>query len=157
MLRGNTKKEFSYYPLIASFILGVLGGYSTIENISHSQESYTHKRLAYLPTSAKTDKANKTLDEKKAFNLVWNLPQVQSKAREIEGLSRGSIRIAAVIDSSPTPSAPFYVVRVFENHSDKTTNPVYWFRVFSSSGVIEPLDLVQNEYIALEKWNPDGR
>jgi hypothetical protein len=157
MFRGNIRKEFNYYPLIASFILGVLGGYSSIENIGHSQEIHTHKKLAYAPSSAKTNKPTKTIGEKKAFNLVWNLPQVQRKAREIERLSRGSIRVAAAVDSSPTSDAPFYIVRVFENHPDKTTTPVYWFRVSSSSGVIEPLDLVQNQYIALEKWNPDGR
>ncbi|MBK1986310.1 hypothetical protein A0J48_001870 [Sphaerospermopsis aphanizomenoides BCCUSP55] len=157
MLRGNTKKEVNYYPLIASLILGVLGGYSSIENIGHSEKNHSYQQLAYLSAAAKTDKVATTIDEKKAFNLVWNLPQVQRKAREIERLSRGSIRVAAVVDSSPTPDTPFYVVRVFENHPDKTTIPVYWFRVSSSSGVIEPLDLVQNQYIALEKWNPDGR
>ncbi|WP_016952425.1 hypothetical protein [Anabaena sp. PCC 7108] len=157
MFRGNTKKEFNYYPLIASFILGVVGGYASIENIGNNQENLIQKRLAYLPTVAKADKATKTIDPKKAVNLVWNLPQVQRKAREIENLSKGSIRVAAAVDSSANIDAAFYVVRVFENHPDKTTNPVYWFRVSSSSGVIEPLDLVQNEYIALEKWNPDGR
>lgn len=157
MFRGNTRKEFNYYPLIASFILGVLGGYSSIENIGHSQEIHSYQQLAYLPAAAKTDKPTKTIGEKKAFNLVWNLPQVRRKAREIERLSRGSIRVAAAVDISPTPDAPFYIVSVFEKHPDKTTTPVYWFRVSSSSGVIEPLDLVQNQYIALEKWNPDGR
>lgn len=157
MLRGNTKKEINYYPLIASLILGVLGGYSSIENIGHSQENHSYQQLAYLSAAAKTDKVVTTIDEKKAFNLVWNLPQVQRKAREIERLSRGSIQVAAVVETYPTPDTPFYVVRVFENHPDKTTIPVYWFRVSSSSGVIEPLDLVQNQFIALEKWNPDGR
>ena len=157
MFRGNTRKEFNYYPLIASFLLGVLGGYSSIENISYSQEIHSHKQLAYLPASAKTDKATKAIDENKAFNLVWNLPQVQRKAREIERLSRGSIQVAADVDNSPTPDAPFYRVSVFEKHPDKTTSPVYWFRVSSSSGVIEPLDLVLNQYITLEEWNPDGR
>jgi hypothetical protein len=162
MFRGNSRKEFNHYPLIASFILGLLGGYSSIENIGHSQEIHSqeihsHKQLAYLPASAKTDKASRTIDEKKAFNLVWNLPQVQRKAREIERLSSGSIRVAANIDNSPTRDAPFYIVSVFEKHPDKTTSPVYWFRVSSYTGVIEPLDLVLNQYITLEKWNPDGR
>ncbi|MBD2690846.1 hypothetical protein [Anabaena catenula] len=157
MLRRSINKQFNYYPLIASFILGVVGGYSSIVSINHHQENQTHKRLAYLPTVAKTNKATKTIDATKAYNLVWNLPQVQRKAREIENLSKGSIRVAAVVDSSPTVNASFYVVRVFENHPDKITHPVYWFRVSSSGNVIEPLDLVENEYIALEKWNPDGR
>jgi hypothetical protein len=157
MLRRSINKQLDYYPLIASFILGVVGGYSSIVSISHHQENQTHKRLAYLPTVAKTNKATKTIDATKAFNLVWNLPQVQRKAREIETLSKGSILVAAVVESFPTDNAPFYVVRVFENHPDKTTNPVYWFRVSSSSGVIEPLDLVENEYIAMKTWKPDRR
>jgi hypothetical protein len=165
MLRGNTNQQLTYYPLITLFITGVVGGYSTIENAGYSQETTTSQKLVYLRPIAKSSKATavkgakdiKTLDAKKAFNLVWNLPQVQRKSREIESLSKGSIRLAAVVDSLSTTDKPFYVVRVFENHPDKTTNPVYWFRVSSSSGVIEPLDLVENQYIALAKWNPDGR
>ncbi|MGM3306614.1 hypothetical protein ACSQ6I_11660 [Anabaena sp. WFMT] len=165
MLRGNTKKQLTHYPLMALLVTGVLGAYSTIENIGYSQEINTYQRLSYLTspnksnktTAVKSSQVTKTIDEKKAFNLVWNLPQVQRKGREIAALSRGSIRLAAVVESSPTADTPFYVVSVFENHSDKTTSPVYWFRVSSSSGVIEPLDLVQNQYIALDKWNPDGR
>ncbi|AFZ59112.1 hypothetical protein H6G54_16235 [Anabaena cylindrica FACHB-243] len=165
MLRGNTKKQFTHYPLMGLLVTGVLGAYSTIENIGYGKEIHTDQKLAYLTPPAKSNKATavktsnsiKTLDEKKAFNLVWNLPQVQRKAREIASLSRGSIKLAAVVESSPTTDTPFYVVSVFENHPDKTTSPVYWFRVSSSSGVVEPLDLVQNQYIALEKWNPDGR
>ncbi|MEA5554774.1 hypothetical protein VB713_28015 [Anabaena cylindrica UHCC 0172] len=165
MLRGNTKKQFTHYPLMTLLVTGVLGAYSTIENIGYGKEIHTDLKLAYLTSPAKSNKATavkssnpiKTIDEKKAFNLVWNLPQVQRKAREIASLSRGSIKLAAVVESSPTIDTPFYVVSVFENHSDKTTNPVYWFRVSSSSSVIEPLDLVQNQYIALDKWNPDGR
>ena len=169
MLRDNTKKQFTHYPLMTLFITGALGAYSTIENVNHSQQVYTYQKLAYLaPPPARSNKATvvksstttkitNRIDEKKAFNSVWNLPQVKRKAREIARLSRGSITVAAVVESSPTENTPFYIVKVFENHSDKTTNPVYWFRVSSSSGVIEPLDVVENKYIALEKWNPDGR
>ncbi|TAF07056.1 MAG: hypothetical protein EAZ77_10985 [Nostocales cyanobacterium] len=146
---------------MAAFVAGLIGGYA----INNFYQTHHHQSLAYSPFLSRANQATAVkgsypsikIDAKTAFNSVWNLPQVQSKAREIENLSQGSIRVAAVIDSSPTVDLPFYVVRVLEKHPDKTTTPVYWFRVSSVNGVIEPLDLVQNTYIALEKWNPDGR
>jgi hypothetical protein len=146
-------------------MVGLLGGYA----INNLDQNHRYQSLVDSPSlervntatpvkvSVPSIKPNIKIDQQKAFNSVWNLPQVQRKAKEIENLSQGSIRVAAVVDSFPSTNAPFYIVRVFENHPDKTTSPVYWFRVSSSSGVIEPLDLVENEYIALEKWNPDGR
>ncbi|NET00978.1 MAG: hypothetical protein F6K62_02580 [Sphaerospermopsis sp. SIO1G2] len=97
------------------------------------------------------------IDKQEAFDSVWNLPQVQRKAKEIKNLSRGQISVSAIVDDYPTANNPFYIVRVFENHPGETTSPVYWFRVSSSNGVVEPLDLVENEYIDMEEWNPDGR
>ncbi|MFM5979941.1 MAG: hypothetical protein ACKO9I_05215 [Sphaerospermopsis kisseleviana] len=156
-------KKYTYYHLIAVFITGLIGGL-TINNLYHN---YHYQSVLDSP-SLESAKAKKpavvkvtahiiTIDKQTAFNSVWNLPQVQRKAKEIESLSQGSIRLSALVESSPTTDRPFYIVRVFENHPDKTTSPVYWFKVSSSTGVIQPLDLVQNEYIALEKWNPDGR
>ncbi|MEA5578436.1 hypothetical protein [Anabaena sp. UHCC 0451] len=155
------QKQFSYYHLIASFVIGLVGGYA-INNFyqnHHYQSLVDSPSLAQAKTATAVKLAAPTIkiDKQKAFNSVWNLPQVQRKAKEIENLSQGDIRVAAVVESLPTAKAPFYIVRVFENHPDKTTSPVYWLRVSSSSGIIEPLDLVQNKYIALEKWNPDGR
>ncbi|MEA5618317.1 hypothetical protein VB711_10780 [Cronbergia sp. UHCC 0137] len=108
-------------------------------------------------TTVNVSQTTYSIDEKKALDLVWKLPQVKRKAREIERLSRGSIRVAAAVDSLPTSEEPYYVVRVLENHPDKSTSTVYWFRVLSSNGAIEALDWVNNKYISLEKWNPDGR
>lgn len=155
------QKRFSYYHLIASFVIGLVGGYA----IHNFYPTHHYQSLVDSPSLAQAKKVNTVklaaptinIDKQKAFNSVLNLAQVQRKAKEIEHLSQGSIRVAAVIESLPTAKAPFYIVRVFENHPDKTTSPVYWFRVSSSSGRIEPLDLVQNKYIALEKWNHDGR
>ncbi|WP_246605567.1 hypothetical protein [Sphaerospermopsis torques-reginae] len=157
------EKKYTYYHLIAVFITGLIGGW-TINNLDHN---YHYQSLLDSPAlesaKLKTPAVVKVpafmikIDKQTAFNSVWNLPQVQRKAKEIESLSQGSIRVSALVESSPTTDRPFYIVRVFENHPDKTTSPVYWFKVSSFSGVIEPLDLVENEYIALEKWNPDGR
>lgn len=160
----SSQKQFNYYHLIASFCLGLLGGWA----INYFSQNHHYQSFSEVSSLAEINKPTVVnvaydtskivkIDEKKAFNSVWNLPQVQRKAREIESLSQGSIKVAATIDSSPTAQKPFYVVRVFENHPDKTTSPVYWFRVSSSTGVVEPLDLVQNQYIALKDWNPDGR
>lgn len=165
MLRGNTKKQLNYYPLIASLLVGFIAGYSTTDNGNLSYNNDAYQALVYSPSSSKTKEIAAVevsypeikIDQQQAFNSVWNLPQVQRKAKEIEYLSKGAISVSATVDSSPTSDAPFYIVRVFENHPGKTTSPVYWFRVSSSSGLIEPLDLVKNQYISMEKWNPDGR
>ncbi|MBD2295413.1 hypothetical protein H6G06_18530 [Anabaena sphaerica FACHB-251] len=146
---------------MVTFVVGALGGYA----LNQLYQNHLNQSLVYSPSLTQANKATAVkayypsikIDKQKAFNSVWNLPQVQRKAREIETLSKGSIRVSAVVDSSPTFDAPFYIVKVFENHPNDITSPVYWFRVSSSSGAIEPLDLVQNEYIALETWNPDGR
>ncbi len=112
---------------------------------------------SYQLMAVKVAQIRNQLDEKTAQKLVWNLPQVKRKAKEIAQLSRGSIRLSAIVDSSPTLEAPYYQVRVVENHPNQSIDTIYWFRVSSPGGVIEVLDLIQNEYIPLSKWNPDGR
>ncbi|WP_254449477.1 hypothetical protein [Anabaena sp. UHCC 0253] len=150
MPKGNlsekVNEKVNYQPLMASFIV-MLVGHSTID------QNFNNPPEQVLIVSNSTT----ILDEKKALDLVWSLPKVQRKAREIQRLSRGSIRVSSRIDSYPTADEPYYVVSVIENHSDQTTSPIYWFRVSNPSGVVEALDLVQNQYISLDKWNPDGR
>jgi hypothetical protein len=161
MTKDNSIKKVTYYPLMASLVVVVLAN-STIDQGFRNQ---SQKTLAVAQFIAQTDHTNSRpgskstpiLDDKKALDLIQNLPQVQRKAREIQKLSRGTILVSSMVDSSPTADAPYYVVRVFENHSDKSTSTMYWFRVLSPSGVIEALDLIQNKYISLDKWNPDRR
>jgi hypothetical protein len=102
-------------------------------------------------TTANLAQANREINQKKALDLVWKLPEVQRKAREIERLSKGSIRVAAIVDGSPTPNEPYYSVRVFEDQPDHNTT-IYWFRVLSPSGKIQVLDILENKYITLEAW-----
>jgi hypothetical protein len=59
-----------------------------------------------------------------------------------------------MVDGSPTPEAPYYTVQVYENHVDYI-DTIYWFRVLSPSGDIQVLDIIQNEYVTLEKWKPN--
>lgn len=91
------------------------------------------------------------LDEKTALNLVWKLPQVQRKAREIQRLSKGAIKVGAIVDGSPTPNEPYYTIRIFEEQPDHDST-IYWFRVSSTNRVIEALDVIENKYISLEEW-----
>lgn len=154
MLTSRLIKQLTYRSLIASLLMAQGGHSDTFERPK------SHPHLAFKPLQALAKPVNliqttKKLDKKKAQNLVWKLPQVQRKAKEIEQLSKGSIRVASIVDSSPTPEAPYYAVRVFENHPDKSKITIYWFRVLSPSGIIEPLDLIQDEYISLKKWNPE--
>ncbi|HLO84720.1 MAG TPA: hypothetical protein VK203_06860 [Nostocaceae cyanobacterium] len=160
MLTGRFIKPLTY-PLLASFLL-VLVGHS---DIAQSPKKQVSARLATSQAVAETYQATlvnftqttRPLNEKIAQDLVWKLPQVQRKAREISRLSRGTIRLTAAVDSSPTLEEPYYTVRVLEIHPDKSTDTIYWFRVLSPTGVIEALDLVENQYISLDKWKPDAR
>lgn len=146
---GSFIKRSLCYPFMASLLIG-LTCHSTIAQ-SHSKHFQIRQKL---PQTIKISQTTQGIDEKTALNLVWKLPQVQRKAREIERLSKGKIRVAAMVDSSPTPEAPYYTVQVYENHVDYI-DTIYWFRVLSSSGDIQVLDIIQNEYVSLQKWKPN--
>jgi hypothetical protein len=161
MPRVNSIKKVTYYLLLASSVV-VLLVHSTIDQEfkDQGQETLVSAELFDQTDNIKFVQASQStpiLDGNKALELVQNLPTVRRKAREIQRLSRGTIRVASVVDSSPTVDTPYYVVRVFENHSDQSTSTIYWFRVLSPSGQIQALDLIQNEYIPVDKWNPDRR
>jgi hypothetical protein len=161
MLRGNSIKKVTYYPLLASLVV-VLLVHSSIDQRFKNQGQKTLVSAELFPRTdnvklVQASQSTPILDANKALELVQNLPQVRRKSREIQRLSRGTIRVASVVDSSPTVDTPYYVVRVFENHSDQSTSTIYWFRVLSPSGQVQALDLIQNEYIPVDNWNPDGR
>lgn len=101
--------------------------------------------------AVKVSQNTQQLDEKTALNSVWKLPEVQRKAREIERLSKGAIRVDAIVDASPTIDEPYYTIRVFEDEPDHNTT-IYWFRVLSPSGTIQVLDILENKFISLEEW-----
>lgn len=144
-----------WYPLMASLLMGVTS-HSDIHQIPQDHlemELNTSQIFVNLEkfTTANLAQANREINQKKALDLVWKLPEVQRKAREIERLSKGSIRVAAIVDGSPTPNEPYYSVRVFEDQPDHNTT-IYWFRVLSPSGKIQVLDILENKYITLEAW-----
>ncbi|KOP27198.1 hypothetical protein AMR41_07610 [Hapalosiphon sp. MRB220] len=148
---GSFIKRSLCYPFTASLLIG-LTCHSTIAR-SHSKYFQT-QYVQIEQKSSKTIKitqATPGIDEKTALNLVWKLPQVQRKAREIEKLSNGKILVAAKVDSSPTPEAPYYTVQIYENHVDYI-DTIYWFRVLNPSGDIQVLDIIKNEYVSLQAW-----
>lgn len=151
-------KRTTLYPLIASLLLALVGQSSTAQSLkSHDQmvikNSETGTQL-YKPNAVKVSQATTSINEKTAFNTVWKLPIVQRKAREIEQLSKGTIKVAAVLDSSPSQDESYYTIRIVENHV-KHVDTIFWFRVLIPSGNIEVLDLIENQYIALDKWKPN--
>jgi hypothetical protein len=148
-------KKLIFCPLIAFLLIGVADTLAIAPSPNHYVEmglksSQMFTWLDKFP-AARVAQAGTEIDEKTALNLVWKLPQVKRKAKEIEQLSRGTIKVGAIVDSSPTPNEPYYTVQVFEKHPDENVT-IYWFRVLSPSGTIEVLDLVQNQYISLDKW-----
>ncbi len=121
------------YPLIASLLCG--GNFYS----------------AQVPQTAR--QTNQAIDEKSALNLVWQFPAVQRKVREITTRANGKVRVTAIVDSKPTAEAPYYTVRIAENHADYIRT-IYWFRVLVPSGKIQVLDIIRDEYVPIEKWQP---
>lgn len=154
-------KRIIWYPLMTVLFIGV-AGHLAIAQISRNKAD---KQLAVLQLSTRLETHNiinvaqtsKEIDEKTALNLVWRLPLVQRKAKEIESLSQGKIKVSAIIDSVPTPTQPYYTVRVFEDDPENYNYTIYWFRVFSANGVIEALDIIENKYVSLEEWRAQIR
>jgi hypothetical protein len=146
MPRGKSRKKANYSPIMAALIV-ILVGHSTIDQSFINQNQKSLALVQNYPN----------INAKKALELVWDIPQIQKKAQEIETLSQGTIKVSAVVDSLPTPEQPYYMIKILENHADKSTITIYWLRVFNSSSKIEALDIINNQYIPLEKWHPDGR
>lgn len=123
--------------------------------MAQSPKIYAQMGIKYAQIS--TDQgyqSSSVIDEKAALDLVWKLPQVKRKAREIQRLSKGKIRVAVIIDSPPTPETPYYTISVVENHVDHV-DTIYIFRVLNPTGVIQVYDILKDEYIALQEWKPN--
>jgi len=162
LLTYYLQEQFRYYHVVFLGLLALSGAYSITYLMGQNQVKSSlnppsvqvAKVVTNRPGSIKV--AVVKINKQKAVKSVWNLPQVQRKAKEIKTLSQGAIDVGVVVSSYPKTSQPFYTVKVLENHPDSTTSPVYWFRVSSSNGAIQPLDLVSNKYTTLANWNPDG-
>jgi hypothetical protein len=145
------------YLILSSFIAIVGQSAMAQSPINNAQMGITYAEKATVLDSKsviKLAQSPSVIDEKAAVNLVWKLPQVKRKAKEIEQLSKGTIRVAALIDSSPTPEAPYYTIRVVENHVDHV-DIIYLFQVLNPSGVVKVYDILKDEYISLEAWKPN--
>ncbi|BAY08654.1 hypothetical protein NIES2098_18140 [Calothrix sp. NIES-2098] len=124
---------------------------------NHAQMGIEYSQISLEPdnnTDTKVSQPTSSIDEKTALNLVWQLPQVKRKAREIQRLSKGTIRVAAMVDGLPTPETPYYTIRVIENHVDHI-DTIYLFRVLNPSKAIQVYDILKDEYIPLPEWKPN--
>lgn len=148
-------KKMIWYPLMSVLLIGAFAqamwGASLVNTQTFNKQ--VHKQLDGLSNIniANVVQVAKEIDEETAFELVWNLPQVQYKARVIRRLSRGTIKVAAIVDGLPTPDDPYYTVRVYEDQPDHDST-IYWFRVSKTTGVVEALDVIENKYISLKEW-----
>jgi hypothetical protein len=155
ILKDRAMKRILLYPLTTALIVGV--GHMAIAHMGRhrlNQELATPQILATLQKNqvAKVTNTTREIDQKTALNLVWQLPLVQRKAKEIERLSRRTIKVSAIVESVPTPTAPYYTIRVFEDDPNNYNYTIYWFRVFAATGVIEALDVIENKYVSLDEW-----
>ncbi|MEA5514361.1 hypothetical protein [Nodularia sp. UHCC 0506] len=145
-----------WFPVVAS---AVIIGYADHLAISRKPKNYMEMALNSSetvveldePTAINFSQTTSKIDEKTALDLVWQLPLVQRKAREIKYLSKGTIEVAAIVYDYPTPNDPYYKVRVFDGEPKHDTT-IYWFRVLNTGDVIEVLDVIDNKYISLDEW-----
>ncbi|MBD2356540.1 hypothetical protein H6G41_18230 [Tolypothrix sp. FACHB-123] len=153
-------QRFTYSPLIITFFLAVAGQSAIAKStMNDAQMGINYVQISPDFVANKVIKFAQNpseLDEKAALKLVEKLPQVKRKAREIERLSRGTIRVATILDSSPTPETPYYTIRVVENHVDHV-DTIYIFRVLNPGGEIQVYDILKDDYIPLPEWKPNGR
>jgi hypothetical protein len=153
-------KRMIWYPLMSVLLIGASGQAMWGANLVNTQgfNKQVHKELVGLSNinTVNVAQAAKEVDPQTAFKLVWNLPQVQYKARVIRRLSRGTIKVAAIVDGLPTPDDPYYKVRVYEDQRDHNST-IYWFRVSKATGVVEALDVIENKYISLKEWQEQIR
>lgn len=157
-------KKIIWYSLISALLIGVTGQAMPPATLGKTQNFIKPPRKELASVRSPVDINNtqdvaqtaRDINEKTAFNLVWNLPQVQRKARTIQRLSKGTIKVAAIVDGFPVPDDPYYKVRVYEDQPDHNTT-IYWFRVSSTTGVIEALDVIENRYISLDAWREQLR
>ncbi|QNP29395.1 hypothetical protein [Cylindrospermopsis curvispora] len=164
LLTYYLQEQFRYYHVVFLGLLALSGACSISYLMGQNQVKSSLSRpsvqvakvVTTRPSSIKVVRPIVKINKQKAVKSVWNLPQVQRKAKEIKTLSQGAIDVGVVVSSYPKTNQPFYTIKVLENHPDSTTSPVYWFRVSSSNGAIQPLDLVSNKYTTLANWNPDG-
>jgi hypothetical protein len=155
MLQNSFIAKLIWFPVMASLLIGLPDKLAISQNPKNYLQIGLNSSPLFAeldqPTAVNVSQTTKEIDEKTAFNLVWKLPLVQRKAREIQRLSQGKIRVGAIVDGYPTPNNPYYTVRVFEDEPDHNTT-IYWFRVLNTGDVIEALDVVDNKYISLEEW-----
>ncbi|MBU7581621.1 MAG: hypothetical protein KAF91_01690 [Nostoc sp. TH1S01] len=148
-------KIFICLPIISSLLMSVGCQVALSQSSKHDikQVLVSSQKLSELNTAniVKFAEVSQQINEETALNLVWKLPQVQRKAREIARLSKGTIKLGAVVDGSPTANEPYYTIRIFENQPDYDST-IYWFRVNNNTGLIEVLDLIENKYISLDEW-----
>ncbi|MBD2164838.1 hypothetical protein H6G04_10525 [Calothrix membranacea FACHB-236] len=158
MLASSVMQRLACSSLIIPSLIAIAGHSAMAQRpIIHAQMGINYAAKVKLFDSnhvIKIAQSPSIIDEKLAVDLVAKLPQVKRKAKEIQRLSRGTIRVATIIDSSPTPEAPYYTVRVVENHVDHV-DTIYLFRVLNPSRVIQVYDILKDEYISLEVWKPN--
>lgn len=157
ILKFKCMKRIILYPLMTVLLVGIAGKMAmtqVVKNQSDKQLAKTQLVAALEPVSVIN---TKNIDEKTALNLVWKLPLVQRKAKEIERLSKRTIKVSAIVESIPNPNNPYYTVRVFEDDPNNYNFTIYWFRVFQETGVIEALDVVENRYVSLDEWREQIR
>ncbi|BAY60326.1 hypothetical protein NIES22_03850 [Calothrix brevissima NIES-22] len=151
MLIDRVMQRLTYSSLVITFFLAVASQSAIAKSMTN------HAQISPDLTANNAIKVAQNpseIDEKAAVKLIEKLPQVKRKAREIERLSRGTIRVATMLESSPTPETPYYTIRVVENHVDHV-DTIYLFRVFNPGGEIRVYDILKDDYISLPDWQPN--
>jgi len=88
---------------------------------------------------------------KEAENILWDLPEIKEKAKEIN-LVEG-VRAFSMIEAHPYENV--YEIYFGSSHSNHTSR-IWTFRVNIKSREIFIYNLFSDEWIALEDWRSNG-
>ena len=91
------------------------------------------------------------LTEDIASDLIWQLPEVQQKAKEIADSSHNVVSVGVMVSELPTINQPYYTVQVSESHPDHIVT-IWNFRVDGETSAISVQDVVTGDYISVSNW-----
>ncbi|MBW4575149.1 MAG: hypothetical protein KME08_07680 [Aphanothece sp. CMT-3BRIN-NPC111] len=91
------------------------------------------------------------LTEDTASDLIWQLPEVQQKAKEITDSSHNVVTVGVMVSELPTVNQLYYTVQVYESHPDHIVT-IWDFRVDGKTSAISVQDVATGDYIPLSNW-----
>jgi len=112
----------------------------------HDREKQT--KVHEQKTLAKPDSVDQ---ENQIVDLILNIEEVKRKSIRVKQLSKGKRHLSVYVENPPTPSEPYYWVKVAEDNGDNYVT-YYTFTVNNKTRSISYYDAVQDSLISLSQW-----